>query len=100
MRIVIDRNRPFVPEADFSKPIVPQLMKWLYGQGVQSLLVEGGAETHRGFLAEDGCWDELRVEISPRTVGGGTAAPQIPASAELCDRKEYDGNIILTYRHV
>lgn len=100
MRIVIDRNRPFAPEADFSKPIVPQLMKWLYGQGVQSLLVEGGAETHRSFLAENGCWDELRVEISPRTVGGGTAAPQIPASAELCDRKEYDGNIILTYRHV
>lgn len=100
MRIIIDRNRPFAPEADFSKPIVPQLMKWLYCKGVQSLLVEGGAETHRSFLAEDGCWDELRVEISPRTVGGGTAAPQIPASAELCDRKEYDGNIILTYRHV
>ena len=56
MRIVIDRNRPFVPEADFSKPIVPQLMKWLYCKGVQSLLVEGGAETHRSFLAEDGCW--------------------------------------------
>lgn len=98
MRIVIDRNRPFSPEADFSRPIVPQLMEWLYGQGVQSLLVEGGAETHRRFLDKDGCWDELRVEISPRTVSGGTAAPRVPVSAVLCDRREYDGNIILTYR--
>lgn len=95
--VIIDRNRPFCPEADFSKPVIPQLMDWLHGKGVQSLIVEGGAETHRQFIGEGGCCDELRVEISPRTVDGGTLAPQIPPGARLIERREYDGNVILRY---
>ena len=95
--VIIDRNRPFCPEADFSKPVIPQLMDWLHGKGVQSLIVEGGAETHRRFIGEGGCCDELRVEISPRTVDGGTPAPQIPPGAMLIERREYDGNVILRY---
>lgn len=95
--VIIDRNRPFCPEADFSKPVIPQLMDWLHGKGVQSLIVEGGAETHRRFIGEGGCCDELRVEISPRTVDGGTPAPQIPPGARLIERREYDGNVILRY---
>lgn len=95
--VIIDRNRPFCPEADFSKPVIPQLMDWLHGKGAQSLIVEGGAETHRRFIGEGGCCDELRVEISPRTVDGGTPAPQIPPGARLIERREYDGNVILRY---
>lgn len=95
--VIIDRNRPFCPEADFSKPVIPQLTDWLHGKGVQSLIVEGGAETHRRFIGEGGCCDELRVEISPRTVDGGTPAPQIPPGARLIERREYDGNVILRY---
>ena len=95
--VIIDRNRPFCPEADFSKPVIPQLMDWLHGKGVQSLIVEGGAETHRRVIGEGGCCDELRVEISPRTVDGGTPAPQIPPGAMLIERREYDGNVILRY---
>lgn len=95
--VIIDRNRPFCPEADFSKPVIPQLMDWLHGKGVQSLIVEGGAETHRRFIGEGGCCDELRVEISPHTVDGGTPAPQIPPGARLIERREYDGNVILRY---
>lgn len=98
MRIVIDRNRPFDPSVDFSQPVIPQLFTYLYSKGVQSLIVEGGAETHRRFLENPEWWDEIREEVSPRTVGGGTRAPQLPpgvAAQAAVDR--YDGNEIRWY---
>ena len=98
MRIVIDRNRPFDPSADFSQPVIPQLFTYLYNKGVQSLIVEGGAETHRRFLENPEWWDEIREEVSPRTVGGGTRTPQLPpgvAAQVAVDR--YDGNEIRWY---
>lgn len=100
MPVVIDRNAPFCPSADFSKDIIPQLMAFLHEKGMQSLLVEGGAETHRRFLSHPDCWDEIRIEISPKTVSGGTRAPELPANVRLVSRKEYNGNVILVYRKV
>lgn len=98
LRIVIDRSRPFDPSVDFSQPVIPQLFTYLYNKGVQSLIVEGGAETHRHFLENPEWWDEIREEVSPRTVGGGTRAPQLPpgvAAQAAVDR--YDGNEIRWY---
>ena len=98
MRILIDRNRPFDPSVDFSQPVIPQLFTFLYDKGVQSLIVEGGAETHQHFLENPEWWDEIREEVSPRTVGGGTRAPQLPpgvAAQVAVDR--YDGNEIRWY---
>ncbi len=98
LRIVIDRSRPFDPSVDFSQPVIPQLFTYLYSKGVQSLIVEGGSETHRHFLETPEWWDEIREEVSPRTVGGGTRAPQLPpgvAAQAAVDR--YDGNEIRWY---
>ena len=74
-RIVLDRNRPAFEGMDFDRPVIPQLMEWLHAEKCQSLIVEGGAETLRRFIAAD-CWDEIRVETACATVGGGTLAPQ------------------------
>ena len=41
---------------------IAQLLQRLYEQGVQSLLVEGGAATHRQFL-DLGLWDEIHQEV-------------------------------------
>lgn len=77
-----------------------RLMTDLHGSNMQSLVVEGGATTHRSFI-EAGLWDEIRIETSPRTVGEGTRAPQLPAGVVVTERKEYDGNRIEWYeRHV
>lgn len=97
MRIVINRDSPCFPELDFKSPVVPQILNSLYRRGVQSLIVEGGAATHNSFI-ESGLWDEIRVEMSPVTSGGGTKAPQIPTEAVTVRRREYDGNIILNMR--
>lgn len=96
LRIVLSRAQPFSPETDFSRPVIPQLMDYLYNKGVQSLIVEGGAETHRRFI-EAGVWDELRVETSPLRTGGGTPAPPLPANAVLTGQEAYDGNTICWY---
>lgn len=98
MRIVIDRSRPFDPSVDFSQPVIPQLFTCLYDKGVQSLIVEGGAETHRHFLENPEWWDEIREEVSPRTVGGGTRAPQLPPGVRLAERNEYDGNVVMRFQ--
>ena len=93
-RIVLSHDLPY----DFSRPVLPQLMADLYSDGVQTLLVEGGADTHHRFIAA-GLWDELRIETSTVTVTGGTAAPEIPSEARLVRQDVYDGNVIRVFRH-
>ena len=71
-----------------------KLMDELYDKGIQSLIVEGGAKTHRSFI-EAGLWDEIRRETAPVSVGGGTIAPTVPLGrVKLVARNVYDGNMI------
>ena len=84
-RIVLTHHRP-----------LPQLMEDLYQPGIQSLIVEGGCQTHESFIAA-GLWDEIRVETAPITVTGGTPAPKLPAEVRIHSQQVYDKNIILTY---
>lgn len=42
--------------------------------GVTSLLVEGGAELLNQFIADD-LYDEVRIEVSPQSLGTGIPAP-------------------------
>ena len=85
-RIVLTHNRP-----------LSQLMDDLYQHVIQSLIVEGGRQTHESFI-KAGLWDEIRVETSPITVSEGTRAPQLPADVQLYNMVEYGGNIITSYR--
>ena len=83
-RLVIDRQHPLNMES-------------LHAHHIQSLIVEGGRKTLDSFLVQ-GLWDEIRVETAPFTVNGGTRAPQLPLTAEVCSQQCYDGNQILTFR--
>ena len=85
-RVVLTRQRP-----------LSQLIDDLYQQGVQSLIVEGGRQTHESFIRE-GLWDEIRVETGTVTVSDGTRAPQLPADVVFVSRKEYGENSITSYR--
>ena len=96
-RIVIDRNHPAFEGLDFERPVIPQLMQWLYEEKCQSLIVEGGAHTLQSFLDAD-VWDEIRVETAPMCVDAGTAAPTLPTNIVLTSLRTYDNNTISTYR--
>ena len=83
-RLVIDHAHPLNLES-------------LHAHNIQSLIVEGGAETLRSFLVQ-GLWDEIRVETNTlMTVSGGTRAPQIPANAVVASQQVFDKNVIVTY---
>lgn len=75
---------------------VSGMLDSLYEKGVQSLIVEGGAMTHRSFI-EAGLWDEIRVETAPISVSGGTRAPQLPENVAVRSVRNYDNNIIVLY---
>lgn len=86
-RIVLTRQRPLT-----------QLMDDLYQHGIQSLIVEGGLQTHNSFI-QAGLWDEIRVETATFVVGDGTRAPQLPSDVVLISSHEYDGNLLTSYRN-
>ena len=81
-RVVLTHQRPLQQQIDD-----------LYQQGIQSLIVEGGRQTHESFI-EAGLWDEIRVETGTVTVSDGTRAPQVPANVTLLSSADYDGNNI------
>ena len=55
---------------------IPQLLKDLYKKGIQSVIIEGGAQTLNLFI-HSGNWDEARIISSPRSFGSGIAAPTV-----------------------
>ena len=86
-RIVLTHDRP-----------LPQLMDDLYQHGIQSLIVEGGCQTHESFI-QAGLWDEIRIEVAPITVSDGTRAPQLPSDIRLLSKKEYKENTMTILLH-
>ena len=84
-RVVLTHQRP-----------LSQLIDDLYQQGVQSLIVEGGRQTHESFIAA-GLFDEIRVETAPITVSNGTRAPQLPAQVILHSRDNFGDNTLCRY---
>ena len=100
VRLVIDKEHPCFDGLDFSNSndVPAQIAEWLYKQGMQSLMVEGGAKTLQGFI-DAGLWDEIRVETVPVVVSGGTKAPHLDDELlAFADRKVYDRNIVDTFR--
>lgn len=84
-RVVLTHQRP-----------LQQLIDDLYQQGIQSLIVEGGRQTHESFI-EAGLWDEIRVETGAMTVCDGTHAPQLPSNVILLSSEVYGDNDIKRY---
>jgi diaminohydroxyphosphoribosylaminopyrimidine deaminase / 5-amino-6-(5-phosphoribosylamino)uracil reductase len=65
-KILLNRNS----EASF------QVAKYLYEQGIQSLMIEGGAEVLNHFIATE-FWDEARIFKGTRNFISGLEAPVI-----------------------
>ncbi|MDB5197342.1 MAG: diaminohydroxyphosphoribosylaminopyrimidine deaminase [Flaviaesturariibacter sp.] len=62
---------------DTNKPLAGQIVKALGGLNIQSLLVEGGAQTLQAFI-DAGLWDEARIITNEAMfIGKGIEAPQL-----------------------
>ena len=60
---------------------LPTLLSTLYDGGIQTLLVEGGAQTLQTFI-DQGLWDEAREELSQQLLGSGVPSPRLPMGVE------------------
>lgn len=55
-----------------------EMMNELYKAGIQSVLVEGGTQTHNAFI-NAGLWDEVRIiTATDKTAAQGVMAPELP----------------------
>jgi diaminohydroxyphosphoribosylaminopyrimidine deaminase/5-amino-6-(5-phosphoribosylamino)uracil reductase len=107
LRVTIDR-KGLLPEyvylKDKTAPTVifdngdlRQILDDLYKRGIQSLMVEGGAQLLQHFI-DANLWDEARIEIAPINLGEGVSAPKI-RNALLVDKTSLDERKILNYKH-
>jgi diaminohydroxyphosphoribosylaminopyrimidine deaminase/5-amino-6-(5-phosphoribosylamino)uracil reductase len=71
-----------------------QVIEYLYKMGIQSLLIEGGAEVLNHFIAT-GLWDEARIFTGEEKFNGGIKAPLFAGS--LLSRRVFSGSILETY---
>lgn len=55
---------------------IPEILEYLHGRNIISLMVEGGTKLLESFIRE-GLWDEARVFVGNNKFGKGTAAPII-----------------------
>lgn len=88
-----DTGRPTATACQF--PTEGGLTK-LYDDGIQTLLVEGGAQLHQSFL-DAGLWDECFVEVGPTPINGKVAAPILKDATLVNTQKLFD-RTILHYR--
>ena len=86
-------NILFCP-ANFNESLVPQILDILYRNEIQSVIVEGSAQTLNSFISL-GLWDEARVFTNSRlTIGNGIKAPEFHCE---CAKSESNDGISLDY---
>jgi diaminohydroxyphosphoribosylaminopyrimidine deaminase / 5-amino-6-(5-phosphoribosylamino)uracil reductase len=59
---------------DFKQNLAQQILKALYKNQIQSVIIEGGRQTLQTFIDEN-LWDEARIFIGTSCFGNGTKAP-------------------------
>lgn len=74
-------------KVNFSEDIIPQILDILYHNEIQSVIVEGGAQTLNSFIS-NGLWDEARVFTSAVKIGKGVKAPYFPFTSAETETKE------------
>lgn len=76
---------------------IADLLRSMWQEGVQSLLVEGGRQTLQSFI-DAGLWDEAFVETAPLCLNDeGTVAPVL-CNAYLVDTQYYGGHRMEQWR--
>ena len=79
-------------EIDFFQELIHNL----YLQKIQSVIVEGGAQT-LNFFIDSGLWDEARIFSSTRSFGSGIEAPQLKGN--LISQENIFEDSLKIYQH-
>lgn len=98
MRLVVHDSCPICIARTLSFTGIGPLLSYLYEHKLQSLIVEGGAQTLQSFI-DEGLWDEIRIETAPFIADKGIGSPRLPTNSRLVKTEFYE-NIIATYRRL
>jgi diaminohydroxyphosphoribosylaminopyrimidine deaminase/5-amino-6-(5-phosphoribosylamino)uracil reductase len=79
---------------DFNKKIIPQILRNLYKQNIQSLIVEGGKQLLESFI-EANLWDEAFRFVGNKLFTDGIKAPQI--SGKMVHSEKIDSDQLFVY---
>lgn len=79
---------------DFEKDIWPQILHHLYQLNIQSLIVEGGAQTLQTLL-EGSYWDEMQVFTTSGVLESGVQAPAV--KGKLITQTTIDDSLLRVY---
>ena len=80
-----------VESIDYSKNVPNQICQVLYDNNIQSVIIEGGAQTLQSFI-NDGLWDEARVFIGDVVFKKGISAPEV--NGKLVSMENIDSDIL------
>ena len=83
-----EHNLEFI-KITFDEHVLKNILKILFEQNINSVMVEGGATILNSFI-EAGLWDEANIEISPVRIGDGVKAPALNKLPVLS--KEFEGH--------
>ncbi|MDY6258092.1 MAG: bifunctional diaminohydroxyphosphoribosylaminopyrimidine deaminase/5-amino-6-(5-phosphoribosylamino)uracil reductase RibD [Bacteroidaceae bacterium] len=75
---------------------VDNILHQLYEDGIQTVLVEGGAMLHQSFI-NSGLWDECYIEKGTQPICGHVKAPQLSSEATLISVDDSFGQMIEKY---
>jgi diaminohydroxyphosphoribosylaminopyrimidine deaminase/5-amino-6-(5-phosphoribosylamino)uracil reductase len=90
------KNNVRIKGLDFGVALPAQIADFLFEEGVQSLIVEGGAVTLNAFI-EAGLWDEARVFRGDVLFKKGLGAPKLSGMPER--EESIRGDRLLFYRN-
>jgi diaminohydroxyphosphoribosylaminopyrimidine deaminase/5-amino-6-(5-phosphoribosylamino)uracil reductase len=88
-------NNPVQFVAD-SRLTLEEQLHMMYEQGLQSLIVEGGAELLNSFIKKQ-LWDEADIETANFRLDSGVKAPVLTTGV-LVDIQKYENSCIAKYR--
>ncbi len=71
-----EKENVIIEYIDYAMDVPQQICDILYKNNIQSVLIEGGAQTLRGFINAD-LWDEARIFIGNKKFGEGLESPKI-----------------------
>ncbi len=82
-------------QLDFSKNIIPQVLKSLYDRNIQSVIVEGGKQLLNSFI-QTNVWDEAYVFVGESVFTKGVSAPRLHRNPVT--ETQIGGDVLKHYR--
>lgn len=91
-----EKQEVFYEEIDFSSRVAEQICDVLHKHQIQSVIIEGGAQTLQTFI-EANLWDEARVFIGDVNFGAGVKHPVF--NAKLSSEEKITNDILRIYKN-